>query len=60
MEAGGNGRLIGQAVQDGNEDGNRVQRMVQISLRVADGRRCWDTEGEDDGSRKQSNSGMGF
>ena len=38
---------------------NRVQRAVQLSLRVADGRGGRDTEDEGDGSRKQSNGGAG-
>ena len=37
-----------------------VQRAVQLSLRVTDGRRSRDTEGEGDVSRKQANGGTGF
>ena len=36
------------------------ERAVQLSLRVADGRGGQYTEGEGDGSRKQSNSGTGL
>ena len=39
---------------------NRVQRVVQLSLRVAEGRGIQDTEGEGEGSRKQSNGGTGI
>ena len=39
---------------------NWVQRAVQISLRVVDGRGGRYKEGEGDGSRKQSNGGTGF
>ena len=39
---------------------NRVQREVELSLRVADGRGGWDTEGEGDRSIKQLNGGTGF
>ena len=39
---------------------NRVQRGVQISLRVADRRGGWYTEFEGGGYRKQSSSGTGF
>ena len=60
MEAVGNGRLFGQAFQEWNEGGNWVQRAVQLSLRVADGRGSQDTEGKGDGSRKQSNGGTRF
>ena len=59
-EAGGNGRLFGQAAQDRNEGGNRLQRAVKLSLRVADGREIGDTEGEGEGSTKHSNSGTGI
>ena len=38
----------------------RVKIVVQIILRVADGRGGQYTEGEGDGSRKQSNGGTGF
>ena len=57
VEAGGNGRLFGQAVQDRNEGGNRVQRAVQLRQRVEYGRGSRDTEGEGGGCRKQSDSG---
>ena len=60
MEVGGNGRLFLQADQDHNEGENRARRVVQLSLRVTDGRGSRDTEGEGDGSRKQSNGGTGF
>ena len=60
MEAGGNGRLFGQSVQERNEGEHRVQREVELSLRVADGRGGWDTEGEGDRSIKQLNGGTGF
>ena len=36
------------------------ERAVQLSLRVEYGRGSQYTEGEGDGSRKQSNSGTGF
>ena len=39
---------------------NWVQRVVQISLRVEDGRGGQDTDGEGGGSRKQLNSATGF
>ena len=51
------GLFFGQVVQDQNEDENWVQRAVQISLRVADRRGSRETEGEGEGSRKQSNDG---
>ena len=37
-----------------------VQRVVQLSIGVVDGRRGQYTEGEGDGSRKKSNGGTGF
>ena len=39
---------------------NRVQRAVNIRQRVEDGRGIQDTEGEGEGSRKQSNGGTGI
>ena len=39
---------------------NRVQRAVQISQRVVDGRGSRDTEGEGEGFRKQLYGGMGI
>ena len=39
---------------------NWVQRAVQISIRVADGRGGQYTEGERDRSRKHANGGTGF
>ena len=39
---------------------NWVERVVQLSLRVADGREGRDMEGEGDGSRKQSIGGAEF
>ena len=39
---------------------NWVQRAVQISLRVVDGRGGRYKEGEGDGSRKHLNGGTGF
>ena len=44
----------------GTRVGNRVQRAVQLSQRVADGRGSRDTEGEGEGSRKQLNRGTGL
>ena len=44
----------------GTREDNRVQRALQLSLRVVDGRGSQYTEGEGDEYRKQSNSGTGF
>ena len=44
----------------GMREENRVKRAVQLSLRVADGRRSQYTKGEEGGSIKQSKGGTGF
>ena len=44
----------------GTRDDNRVRRVLQLSLRVADGRVSHYTEDERDRSRKQLNVGTGF
>ena len=44
----------------GTRKENRVQRVVQISIRVAGGRGGPDTEGKRIGSIKQSNCGTGI
>ena len=44
----------------GTREDNRVQRAVQLSLRVADGRRNQYTEGKMDRYRKQSSGWTGF
>ena len=46
--------------KNGTREDNRVQRAVQLSLGVADGRGGQYTEGEGGGSRKQTNGGTGF
>ena len=38
---------------------NRLQRAVQLSIRMADGRGGWDTEDEGGGSRKSITVGRG-
>ena len=39
---------------------NRVQRAVQLSQRVVDGRGGWDMDSEGGGSRKKSNGVTGI
>ena len=46
VEAGRNGRLIVQAVQDQNGLENWLRRVVQLIQRVTYGRWIQDTEGE--------------
>ena len=70
---GGKIAIEGQAVETGRVEAcldrqsktrtrveNRVQRVVQLSLRVADGRGSQYKKGEGDGYRKQLNDGTGF
>ena len=59
-EAGGSRHLFGQEVQDQKRGENRMQRVVQISLRVVDRDGIWDTEGEGEGPRKNLNGGTGI
>ena len=60
MEAGGTEACLARQSNTGTREENRVQRAVQLSIGVADGRGSQYTEGEGDGSRKQSNGGTGF
>ena len=60
VEADGVEACLARRSNTGMRGYNKVQRTAQISLGVADGRVCQFTEGEGDGSIKQSNSGMGY
>ena len=60
VEAGGMEACLARKSKTGTREDNRVQRTVQLSVRVADGRKSQYTESEGDGSRKHSNSGTGF
>ena len=60
VEAGGTEACLDRRPKTGMRAENRVQRPVQISLRVTDGRGGQYTEGEGDGYIKQSNGGTGF
>ena len=59
VEAGGEDACLARQSKTGMRVENRVQRAVQLSQRVADGRGGRDTEGEGGGSRKNSNGGTG-
>ena len=56
----GLGACLARRSKTGIRVENWVQRAVQISLRVVDGRGGRYKEGEGDGSRKQLNDGIGF
>ena len=60
VESGGMGACLAKQSKTGTREGNGVQRLVQLSLGVADGRRIQYTEGEGVGFRKQSNGGTEF
>ena len=60
MEGGETEACLARRSKTGTRKDNRVQRVVQLSLGVVDGRGVQYMEGEGDGSRKQSNGGMGF
>ena len=58
MEAGGIEACLSRRSNTGMRGENWVQRAVQISLRVANGRGIQYTDDERDGSIKQSNGGI--
>ena len=60
VEAGGMEACLARKSKTVTREDNRVQRTVQLSVRVADGRKSQYTESEGDGSRKQPKGWMGF
>ena len=60
VEAGGMKACFARRSKTGTREDNRLQRAVHLSLGVADGKGSQFTEGEGDGSRKQTNGGTGF
>ena len=60
VEAGGMEACLARRSKTGTGENKRVQRAVQLSLGVVYGSGGQYTEGEGDGSRKQSNGGTGL
>ena len=59
-EAGGMEACLARQSKTGRREENMVQRAVQLSIGVVDGRGGQYTDGEGGGSIRQSNGGMGF